>query len=188
MELQHPTIELLENIHGDGELAIGRMFSRIIFLNLFIVIPTWEAERDCDSSDGYIRDHSDNRAVTVTDICDYECGWMQCGDVCINTKYAKLCQCGEWMLRLYAGNYYCCLDHTPDNRTQCSVDDDGDGRCLQGRVLSKIDNCNNHCFNDYKTSAVIGVRSHYHCGENLCMWALNMCQGYPKCTVGKFRG
>ena len=135
------------------------------------------AGRDCDLSDGYIRDHRDN----VTDNCDQECGWMQCGDVCINAGAGDLCYCGEERLRLMNGYYYCCVDHSPDNRTHCSVDRYGNGFCPQGIVVSNGDTCNNHCFNDYEMSAVVGFRSHYHCGEHQCVQAQLMCQGYPMC-------
>ena len=58
------------------------MNSSIICLSLLFFVPTLSAGRDCESSDGYIRDHRDN----VTDNCDQECGWMQCGDVCIKHR------------------------------------------------------------------------------------------------------
>ena len=96
------------------ELVIGRMSSRIIFLNLFIVIPTWALDRDCDSSDGYISDHRDN----VTDNCDQECGWAQCGDVCINVYVGDWCYCGEEKLNIHTELYFyrtvistSCRDH-----------------------------------------------------------------------------
>ena len=135
------------------------------------------AGRDCDSSDGYIRDNWDN----VTDNCDQECGWMQCGDVCINVWAGSLCTCGEE--KLYPGGeaHYCCVNHSPDNKTQCSVDRHGWGRCPQGRRVSKWDTCNNHCFNDYESSAALGQMSHYRCGDRHCVKAQFMCRGYPRC-------
>ncbi len=90
----------------------------IIYLSFLFSVPTWSAAKDCESSDGYIRDHQDN----VTDNCDQECGWAQCGDVCIHATAGALCYCGEERLTLYSGNDYCCVDHSPDNRRQCSVD------------------------------------------------------------------
>ena len=92
----------------------GEMSSRIIYFSLFFIVPTLAAGRDCDASDGYIRDYWDN----VTDNCDQECGWMQCGDVCINAMAGAWCTCGEERLRLYgnSGYDYCCVDHSPDNR------------------------------------------------------------------------
>ncbi len=90
----------------------------IIYLSLLFFDPTWSAARDCDGSDGDIRDHRDN----VTDICDQECGWMQCGDVCINAIAGDVCFCGKKRLILYSGRYYCCVDHSSGNKTQCSVD------------------------------------------------------------------
>ena len=122
-------------------------------------------------------DHRGN----VTDNCDQECGWMQCGDVCIHALAGDLCFCGEERLKLYGGNDYCCVDHSPDNRAQCSVDSDGDGHCPQGRVVSMGLSCNNHCFNDYESSAVVGGSSRYRCGDQ-CMLVGLMCRGYPFCS------
>ena len=153
------------------------MHSRILFLSLLLFVSTWAAGRNCDDSDGYIRDHQDN----VTDNCDYECGWWQCGDVCINVVGGARCYCGEEGERLFSGYDYCCMDHSPKNRTQCSVDLNGHGHCPQGIVVSKEDTCNNHCFNDYETSASVGYRSRYRCGDSQCVRAQTMCQGYPQC-------
>ena len=72
-------------------LVQHKMSSSVLYLSLFFIVPTWSAGRDCESSDGYIRDHQDN----VTDNCDYECGWAQCGDVCINAKAGEWCDCGK---------------------------------------------------------------------------------------------
>ena len=59
-----------------------------------VYLTTWTAGiRDCQTSDGYLRDHQDN----ATDNCDYKCGWMKCGDVCINAKEGKWCKCGTWV-------------------------------------------------------------------------------------------
>ena len=150
------------------------MFLMILLFSFLICVPTWVVGRNCDLSDGYIRDLLDN----ATDNCDQECGWLRCGDVCINALLQMQCFCGgQW---LNFGTYYCCVDHSPDNRTQCSVDSVGHGGCPQGRVVSKNDTCNNHCFNDYETSAVVGSLSMYHCGDK-CVPARNMCMGYPKC-------
>ena len=149
----------------------------IQYLSLLFSVPTWAAGRDCSISDGYIRGHLDN----VTDICDQECGWLQCGDVCINSLHGNLCYCGEERLDLYGGSHYCCVDHSLDNRTQCSVDRYGYGSCPQGRVVSQRDTCNNHCFNDYGTSAVVGWWSLYLCGDHQCSVAPNICLGYPLC-------
>ena len=126
----------------------GNISSMMQYFSLLFFVPTWAAGRDCDSSDGYIRDNRDN----VTDNCDQECGWQQCGDICIRLIFGKLCYCGGIRLESYLIGYYCCVDHSPDNRTQCSVDTNGYGRCPHGRVVSKSDTCNNHCFNDYKKS------------------------------------
>ena len=153
------------------------MSSRILYLSFLIFVPMWAAGRDCDASDGYIRDHRDN----VTDNCDYECGWMQCGDVCINARVGYWCFCGENRLRIFNGYDYCCVDRSSDNKTHCSVDSYGNGHCPQGRVVNKADTCNNHCFNDYETSAVVGWESHYRCGDNQCMWVQEICGGYPQC-------
>ena len=153
------------------------MSLRILNFSLLFIVPTWAAGRDCDDSDGYIRDHRDN----VTENCDQECGWLQCGDVCINAVAGYLCICGTERLTIYSGNYYCCVDHSPDNRKQCSVDSDGNGYCPWGRLVLKEDTCNNHCFNDYETSAAVGENSHYHCGDHKCVEAQFMCRGYPQC-------
>ena len=166
------------------------MYLWLIFFILLILVRTWAAGRDCDLSDGYIRDHRGN----VTDNCDQECGFMQCGDVCINAYADDRCYCGEEKLRLFRGSYYCCVDWmtpffilgdrgiSPDNRTQCIIDSDGDGHCPWGRVVRKSDTCNGHCFNDYKTSAAIGYQPYYRCGNHQCVsLARIMCRGYPQC-------
>ena len=74
----------------------GEISPRILYLSLLFFVPTWADGRDCDSSDGYIKDHRDN----VTDNCDQECGWMQCGDVCINAVAGDWCNCGQERLSL----------------------------------------------------------------------------------------
>ena len=106
---------------------------------------------------------------------------MQCGDVCINARAGVWCYCGEERLSPYDGYDYCCVDLSPDNRTQCLNDRNGHGNCPQGKVLDKYYTCNNHCFNDYKTSAVVGPESYYHCGDQTCDQARDMCRGYPLC-------
>ena len=146
----------------------------ILLLSLFI--STSAQRKDCYLSDGYIRGHMDN----VTDNCDQECGWLQCGDVCIRAVIEKWCFCGEKRLELYKEPYYCCVDPSPDNRTQCWMDRYGFGHCPQGRVISMDDTCNNNCFNDYDTSAVVGPLSMYRCIYQ-CVVASPMCQGYNQC-------
>ena len=162
-----------------------KMYLVILLFSLIFSVPIWANSRDCALSDGYIRDHLDN----VTDNCDYECGWVKCGDVCINGAVGKICVCVtvwsgggevEARLNLMDDPYYCCVDHSPDNITKCSVDRDGFGHCPQGRLVNKKDTCNNQCYSDYKTSSVIGPWSRYRCGER-CMYAGSMCLGYPLC-------
>ena len=155
----------------------GKVSTRFLFFSL-LFFSTGSAGRDCDlSDDGYIMDHWD----IVTDNCDHECGWVKCGDVCIFAKADNRCYCGEERLRLVRGYDYCCVDHSPDNRTQCSVDRYGDGHCPLGRVVSMSKTCNNHCFNDYETSAVVGWGSQYRCGDHQCVPTWFMCRGFPLC-------
>ena len=116
----------------------------------------------------------------MTDNCDQECGWVQCGDVCLYSMTGKWCHCGEKRLDLNRGQHYCCVHHSFDNRTQCSVDRYGHGSCPKGRVMDKRDTCYNHCFNDYETSAVVGWQSLYRCGDQ-CLQVINMCRGHPLC-------
>ena len=152
------------------------MILRIFYLLVYLT--TWTVGiRDCQTSDGYLRDHQDN----ATDNCDYKCGWMKCGDVCINAKEGKWCECGLTQLELYNGEFYCCLNPALDNSTQCSVLNDGTGFCLGGIIKSKTDTCNNHCYNDYETSAALGQQSGYHCGDHWCVRTWFMCQGNPLC-------
>ena len=176
----------------------------ILLFSLIIYVPTWATSRDCEHSDGYIRNRLDN----MTDKCDRECGWRQCGDVCVNLVGGKWCYCGEKKLYLdWTSPYYCCVDHTPnlktdvsflqdlslfnllnllnDNRTHCNFKSNGDAYCPLGRVVHKHDTCNNHCNNDYKTSAVVGPESYYHCGDQTCDQARDMCRGYPLCPVSR---
>ena len=42
-------------------MELGSSSSGILYLCLFLLffVPTWAAGRDCDASDGYIRDHQD---------------------------------------------------------------------------------------------------------------------------------
>ena len=151
------------------------MYARLLLFSLMIFVPTWVDGRDCDSSDGYIRDHQGN----VTDNCDYECGWMQCGDICINAFGGRWCFCVRERLWLISGEYHCCVDQSPDNRTQCHVHRDGNGHCPQGRVVNKTETCNNHCYNDYETSAVVGGKSRYRCNDQKCVSAQLICLGFP---------
>ena len=146
-----------------------------LFISLFIFVPTLAVGRDCALSDGYIRDHLEN----VTDNCDQECGWLQCGDVCINALAGSWCFCGEERLHLLTGDYYCCVDSFPYNRTkwQCSVDTNGNGHCPQEGVLNKGYPCNYHCFNDYKTSAAVGAQTFYNCGDWCVLYSWRKCQG-----------
>ena len=59
---------------------------RTLIVVLLIYSPTWAAAKECTELEGYIRNHRDN----VTDKCDYECRWAQCGDVCINVLMSVL--------------------------------------------------------------------------------------------------
>ena len=154
------------------------MPSRIFLFSLLTFVPAWAAGKDCGLSDGYIRGQMDN----VTDNCDQECGWLQCGDVCINAVAGELCLCGGEPERviLYEGENYCCVDNFYDNTTHCHFKIDG-YYCPQGRVVSKEDTCNNHCYNDYETSAAVGSQSWYRCSDHKCVPTELMCQGYPLC-------
>ena len=161
---------------------ISKMLCGMLVFSLSIVFPTLTAERDCNISDGYIRDNQAN--VTVTENCDQECGWMQCGDVCINAWVNSWCYCSGVKLELYSAKLYCCVDQSSDQKTQCSVNRYGWGNCPHGRVISKRDTCNNHCFNDYETSAAVGEQSRYRCGEK-CFSARFMCRGYHQCSASR---
>ena len=136
----------------------SKMFLRILLFSLLIFVLTWAAGRNCEHSDGYIRNHWDN----LTDNCDHECG--------INVRAGALCLCAglhgaEQRLEIYNGPNYCCMDPSPDNRTQCFVDMNNYGQCWDGRVKSRKDTCNHHCHNDYEASASVGIRSYYRCGK-----------------------
>ena len=48
-------------------------------------------------------------------------------------------------------------------------------------IQSKTDTCNNHCYNDYETSAALGAESGYNCGDHWCVRTRFMCRGYPLC-------
>ena len=107
---------------------------------------------------------------------------MQCGDVCIHGGAGKKCYCGWERLDLVFKPDYCCVDQSHDNRTQCSVDRDGHGHCPQGWVVNYLYTCNNHCYNDYETSASVGLRSRYYCSDlDACTLAKYMCYGYILC-------
>ena len=102
------------------------------------------------------------------DICVYS-AWpasqIQCGDQCIASD--RNCICGEEQERLftYLSPHHCCVDRTPDNITQCSIDNGGYGICPQGRVLDKTETCNGYCYNEYQASEEIGRNSQFHCGD-----------------------
>ena len=102
------------------------------------------------------------------DDCKYAAPWpltqTRCGDQCIG--FDKVCFCGEERLQIYGGLKYCCVDPSPDNITQCSIDiSTGFGICPQGRVLNKTDPCNGHCYNDYHASEQIGYDSQFRCDD-----------------------
>ena len=156
-------------------LVTGQKESWIFFILIFF--PMWAVSRDCERSHGYIWNLR-NLRYNVTDNCDEECGWRQCGDVCI--KLENFCYCGGQRQDLYSGAYYCCVDHATDNGRQCIVDRYGHGSCPQGSVVRTKDFCNNHCLNDYETSAAVGRRSRYNCGVG-CAWTGPLCRGYPLC-------
>ena len=159
-------------------LNLSQDSRRILLFNILIYFPNCISGRDCSISDGYIRGHWGN----MTDICDQECGWRQCGDVCINAYEGFLCICGEEHLVLISGPYFCCMDNKiSDNRTQCSVEN-GLGKCPEGRVVSKTEPCNNHCFNDYEASVVLGSQSHLRCSDTFCMRVQAMCLGDARCA------
>ena len=117
------------------------------------------------------------------DICVYS-AWptsqIQCGDQCIASD--RNCICGEEQERLftYLSPHHCCVDRTPDNITQCSIDNGGYGICPQGRVLDKTETCNGYCYNEYQASEEIGRNSQFHCGDK-CVPVWKMCRGYSGC-------
>ena len=117
------------------------------------------------------------------DICVYS-AWptsqIQCGDQCIASD--RNCICGEEQERLftYLSPHHCCVDPTPDNITQCSIDNGGYGICPQGRVLDKTETCNGYCYNEYQASEEIGRNSQFHCGDK-CVPVWKMCRGYSGC-------
>ena len=152
-----------------------------IFLLLSIV---GSEAKDCSASDGYIKDHRDN----VTDLCDYECGYAQCADVCINEIKGGQCGCSKPVnLNI---DQYCCPDTLPENSTKC-ITVPGGAFCKYGTVLDKASSCKftksglestqNHCYNDYKSSEVVGPKSYYQCDNGQCVRASKMCRGYPLC-------
>ena len=130
-----------------------------IFLILSIV---GSEAKNCSASDGYIKDHRDN----VTDVCDYECGYAQCADHCINYYDGAQCFCSENRTLLNL-DQYCCPDSLPENSTKCTKDG-FNAICKYGTILDRTSSCKfttsisvikstqNHCYNDYKSSEVVG--------------------------------
>ena len=99
-----------------------------------------------------------------------------CGDTSI--PFNKRCICAGEMLDTYFGPNHCCVNNSSDQ--QCYLDKNG-ANCPQGKVTKKTETCNNQCFNDYTSSENIGKYSHFHCGNNSCVPAWNMCRGYSMC-------
>ena len=138
--------------------------------------------KNCSASDGYIKVPRDN----VTDVCDYECGYRQCADRCINTLQ---CFCSENPTRLVKYQY-CCPDNLPENSTKCTMERNG-AVCKYATILNTKSSCkftnsisvfeSTHCFNDYKSSEDVGRRSYYQCDNGQCVGASRMCRGYPIC-------
>ena len=170
----------IETITGLKELRHYKMFWSIWILYIFINFPNEAVGMDCHTS--YIVRYNRNN---VTETCDQGCGWAQCGDVCIDAGNGEWCYCGMLPMEkisLYHGeNNFCCVESDKDKHYRQCLDDFGYGNCPQGKTTSKTDTCNNHCFNDYETSLVVGLRSNYRCGDHHCVQAHLMCQGYPLC-------
>ena len=156
-----------------------------IFLLLSIV---GSEAKDCSASNGYIKGHRE------TDVCDYECGYSQCGDICINL-YGKFtgrgqCYCSKGEKTYLDPDEYCCPDNLPENSTKCTMQGN-DANCTYGTILKKKSSCkfttsisvfeSTHCFNDYKSSEVVGPQSYYQCDNGQCVEAFEMCRGYPIC-------
>ena len=116
----------------------------------------------------------------IIDDCDYYGDETRCGDQCM--EYGYICICGEEQegLNTLNGPKYCCVDPSPDNITQCSIDNGGYGICPQGRVLDKTETCNGYCYNEYQASEEIGRNSQFHCGDK-CVPVWKMCRGYSGC-------
>ena len=96
----------------------------------------------------------------------------RCGDQCMADNVN--CICGKARLIPYYGPQYCCVDPSPDNITQCFVNEYGQGICPQGRVLDKTEPCNGLCYNDYHASEQIGYDSQFHC-EDKCVPQCGKC-------------
>ena len=117
----------------------------------------------------------------IVDHCKYGAPYpygTRCGDVCLTGN--RNCDCGEERLTPGTGPQHCCVDPSPDNITQCSIDSRGDAICPQGRVLDKTETCNGHCYNDYHASEQIGPLSQFRCGDK-CVPVWRMCRGYSGC-------
>ena len=112
----------------------------------------------------------------IVDHCNYLSPITSCGDICIFT--GSTCICGGENLRTNNGPNYCCVDNSPG---QCNFESNGEGNCQNGKVLNKTESCNNHCFNDYKASEVIGRDSYFRCDNTSCVPAWKMCRGYSMC-------
>ena len=123
--------------------------------------------------------------VTFSDTCDYfgDDSKFLCGDVCLD-KHGGDCDCAGQMIDGYRYDKYCCAPPS----VHCTKNRLGDGKCLQGEVLSRrsLTPCNatGRCYNDYRTSKYLGYRAHYTC-QDLCIpWrdiGLRMCQGVSFC-------
>ena len=127
--------------------------------------------KDCSASNGTIKDHRDN----VTDVCDYECGYYQCADRCNSQNVGEKCACGENSTSVaFESDQYCC----PDNNGTIL---DKTSSCKFTTSISVIESTQNHCYNDYKSSEVVGTQSYYQCENGQCVEAFEMCRGYPLC-------
>ena len=90
--------------------------------------------KNCSASDGSIKDHRDN----VTDVCDYECGYYQCADHCINLSVGEKCVCSENSTSVaIESDQYCCPDNLSEDSTICTSDET-DAICKYGKIMKKF--------------------------------------------------
>ena len=123
-------------------------------------------------------------ASDYEDDCWYGTGrFFRCGDRCV--WWTTTCSCGNTTLDFLKLSFsqYCCPQSAPCEQVGSGV------HCPDGKVLDISEQCEDKCYNDWRTSEVLDpLNSNFKCEKSLgrdkkslCLPTAEMCQGLEIC-------
>ena len=111
-----------------------KILALVIPLLLVVAVRAGDPDDSTISSNpdysAYYTYSGDPAGPSYPDTCNYtERGRAMCGDQCYNRK-EDYCYCGSDRIDPFLDDEHCCGE-------SCTLNSDGDGRCRQGRKLSR---------------------------------------------------